>query len=136
MSVFDLHNNIFGVNALDSGAVTTGVTNGNIIDTAAYEALEFVVQSGVITDGSFVLSLEDGEDSGLSDAAAVDAELTLGSVEATFADTDDQAVKRLGYIGKKRYVRLVVTATAATTGGIFSSAALLASPHHAPTAAN
>ena len=136
MSVFDLHNNVFGVSAINSGSITTDtVTNGNIIDTAGFEALEFVVQSGAITDGDYVLSLQDGDIANLSDAAAVDDELVLGSGSA-FAAADDDTVKRLGYIGKKRYVRLAITSTNTSTGGLFSGSALLASPHHAPTDAN
>lgn len=136
-NVFDLHNNVFGVVALVNSEITSDTTTlGAIIDTAGFESLEFVLQSGTITDGTYAITLEDGEEANLSDAAAVDSELVLGSEEAAFVAADDDAVKRIGYIGKKRYVRLSILSASTTSGGEFSSVALLASPHHAPTDAN
>ncbi len=136
-NVFDLHNNVFGVVALVNSEITSDTTTlGAIIDTAAFEGLEFLLQSGTITDGTYAISLQDGEESNLSDAAAVDSELVLGSEDAAFVAADDDTVKRIGYIGKKRFVRLSIVSASTTTGGEFSSVALLASPHHAPTDAN
>lgn len=135
MSEYDLHSNVGQVVALDAAAITTNTTTvGNIIDTALFESIEFVVLSGVITDGVYALLLEEGDDSGLSDAAAVPADETLG-VLTGFVLTDDNAAKRVGSIGKKRYQRLSIVSTGITTGAAFFAAvALKGNPHSGPVA--
>ena len=80
-------------------------TEGEIIDTENFEALEFVILTKTITDGDYAVLLQEGDNSALSDAATVAAAETLGSPDFD-DDTDDDAVARVGYIGKKRYVRL------------------------------
>ena len=79
-------------------------------------------------------SLTHGDTSNLADGTAVTAAEMLGTVAAaSLALADDNAVKRLGYKGHKRYVRLTVTASAVTTGGTVSAIALLGAPALAPT---
>ena len=56
---------------------------GAIIDTLDYESLEYVIQAGVITTGTVSFVLEEGDDSGLSDAADVaSAKLVYGTLPA------------------------------------------------------
>lgn len=81
-----------------------------ILDCAQYDAVEVVVQTGVIADAdvTFTATFEEGDDSGLSDAAAVAAADIVGSVPSlTFAS--DGLVKTFGYKGAKRYIRLTIT---------------------------
>ena len=133
-SIFDLHHSTNAVHALDLSNITSNTTtDGEILDTAGYEALEFVAFSTNITDGVYTLSLFDGDDAALADAAVVSDEETLGS-GTNFVLTDDNTAKRIGYIGKKRYVRLRVTSTGVTTGGNIGSVALLASARTQPQA--
>lgn len=134
MPAYELHNVIDARVAFDSAAVTAGV-DGIIIDTYMFESVEFVVIAGVITDGSYPITLQDGDDPALSDAATVAPEFVRdadGSGSLTFADTDDNTVKRFGYTGKKQYVRLRFDPVGASTGGVFVAAAILGHPHHAP----
>lgn len=132
---FDLHNNISAIAALDEAAITTDTTTvGDIIDTQGFESLEYIVQAGTITDGAYALLIEEGDDSGLSDAAAVPAEETLGSLTG-FVAADDDAVQRVGSVGKKRYQRLSIVSTSTTTGSdSFSAVAVLGNPHSMPVA--
>lgn len=131
--VFDLHNNAAGRVGLNTTSITSNTnTDGAIIDTAFFQSLEYYVQSGTLTDGTYTVQLFHGNDSGLSDAAQVTGELILGS--AVFAATDDNAVKRVGYIGKKRYVRIRIVSTGVTAGGTLSAVAVLGTPSHAPVA--
>lgn len=131
---YDLHNNVLQKAALDTTAISTNTTTaGAIIDTKGFESIEFVVQAGTLTDGAYTVKLEDGDDSGLSDAADVSSELVLGGLPA-FADTEDNAVKRVGSISKKRYQRLSIVSTGVTTGGTLSAVALLSHARSAPTA--
>jgi hypothetical protein len=133
-NVFDLHHQVEQRTALAIAAITTNTTTaGIIIDTANYTALEFLLIAGTVTDGAYAVSLEHGDDSGLSDAAAVPAAETLG--DADIAAADDDASKRIGYIGKKRYVRLSIVSTGVTTGvdGV-GAIAVLGGASHQPVA--
>lgn len=129
---FDLHSNVKAINALDVAAARVdGTDAGNIIDTLGYESLEYVVQTGTITDGTHTVLLEDGDDSGLSDAAAVPAANRLGDLPVIVA-ADDDTVFRVGSMSKKRYQRLSIVTTGATTGGVSSAVALLGNPTTRP----
>lgn len=129
----DLHNNVDDRMALNPAAIGSSTTTvGNIIDTLDYESLEFVVAMGTITDGAYALVLEEGDDAGLSDAAAVSSDETLGALTG-FVATDDNTTKRVGSIGKKRYQRLSLVSTGVTTGvNMASAVAILGNPKSAP----
>lgn len=132
----ELHNNISAVVALNTAAITSNTTtNGAIIDTNGFGCLEFVVQSGALTDGTYTPALTEGDASDLSDGSAVAAGDLLGTVAgATFAATDDNKVKRLGYRGNKRFVRLSLVSAGVTTGVTISAVAVLGHPRKAPVA--
>ena len=131
----DLHSNVNGLIALAAAAISTNTTTvGEIIDSLGFEALEFFVSMATITDGVYALLLEEGDDAALADAAAVSADETLG-VLTGFVLTDDDSVKRVGSIGKKRYQRLSIVSTGTTTGvSIASALAVLGHPKTAPVA--
>lgn len=131
---YDLHHKVFAVNAFDLVAITAdGTVNGNIIDTLGFESIEFIGQSGTITDGDHVLQLEDGDDSGLSDNADVPSAQVLGELFA-FASADDDVVLRTGCITKKRYIRASLVTTNETTGiDFFGIIAILSNPKTIPT---
>lgn len=136
----DLHSNVKQSMALDVQAISTDTTTaGNIIDMKGFDSLEFLIFSGTLTDGSYTPLIEHGDDSGLSDAAAVDdAELlpsgTGQEATAAFADTDDDTAKRIGYRGEKRYVRLSLVSASTTSGGTLGAVALQGHPQDTPTA--
>ncbi|NIS52141.1 hypothetical protein GWN42_14040 [candidate division KSB1 bacterium] len=131
---YDLYNNVKAVNALNhQGPLTNGTVAGVIIDTKDFESIVFVIQSATITDGTHTVKLEDGDDSGLSDAADVPAADLLGALPA-FLAADDNAVKRVGCVTKKRYVRLSIVTTGATTGGSLGATAVQGHPHSMPVA--
>ena len=134
---FDLHNSFNGLNALDAAAITTDTTTvGNIIDTVGFEGLEYYIQSGTITDGAYAFLLEESDDSGMAGATAVPTAEVLGDLVG-FVAADDDAVKRVGSIGKKRSQRLSIVSTGTTAGVDFmSSIASLGIPKHAPVANN
>lgn len=126
----DLHNNLTFSNALDTAAITSDTTTaGDIIDTKGNNSVEFVIQSGTLTDGAYAVLIEEGEAADLSDAAAVaDADLLGTEANAGFALTDDNTVKSIGYIGSMRYVRLSIVSTSTTSGGTLGAIAVL-KPH-------
>lgn len=124
MSSRDLHSKIVVATAFNTqtiGSVTT--TTGVIIDTDDYLGLEFVMLSGTITNGTFTVKLEDGDDSGLSDAADVDSDFLLGALPDISGSGESNRIRRVGYVGKKRYIRLSIVSTG-TVDGIISAIAI------------
>jgi len=91
---------------------------GAIIDMQGYEHVTFVIATGTLADAdaTFAVTLQDGDQANLSDAAAVDTACLVGSLAgAGFTFANDSATKKVGYTpGKgagKRYVRLTITPT-------------------------
>lgn len=136
MSSRDLYNNVKALPALVPQEVgSNGAVVGGIIDTAGFESLLFSITSGTLTDGGYTPSLTEGDEDDLSDGTAVAAADMLGTIEAaTFAATDDDTAKKVGYRGNKRYVRLTLTAAGVTNGGFFAATAHLGHPRNAPVA--
>jgi hypothetical protein len=130
----DLHANVKISKAMSVTAISgNGTTNGDIIDRAGYQSVVFALLSGTLTDGTYTPSITEGDAADLSDGAdATDLHGTVAG--ATFAATADNAVKKLGYRGSKRYIRLNVTAAGVTTGGTISAIAIQGGPEIAPVA--
>lgn len=131
------HNNTLAVKALASGTVQTGTTNGVAVDTGVFgnnfRDLAFVIQSGALTDGSYAVTVEESDASG-SGYAAVPTRRVVGSLPSFASASDDDAVKSIGVRPTKRYVRVVVTATGATTGGVLAAVAVLGNGSLGPVA--
>jgi|SRR6267142_863177 len=131
-----VYNNTLAQKALASGTVQTGATNGLAIDTGIFgnnfRDVLFVIHSGTLTDGSYVVTVEESDVSG-SGFAAVGADRLLGSLP-TFALTDDNVWNSFGVRPTKRYVRIVVTASGATTGGVLAATAVLGNSSDGPVA--
>lgn len=118
-----------------SEAGTTALV-GQIIDKKGFESLTYVIATGSIADAdaTFTVLLEEGADSGLSDATAVaDADLLGTGVLAGFQFDDDNETRKLGYIGSKRYTRLTITPVANASAALISAVAILGHPAIAPT---
>ena len=118
----DLHNEIKASRGISPAAAVTDNTAfvSQILDCQGFESHEFVGQFGSIADAdaTFTVLVEDGDNSALTDAAAV-ADAKLLGVEAMSLqfDSDNQAFK-IGYRGIKRYVRVTITPVN-NTGNIF-----------------
>jgi hypothetical protein len=124
----DLVSNIKSSVALNAAAIASNTTtNGVVIDTKGFDQLAFVIQSGVLTDGSYAVKLQHGDVANGSDMVDAGVDNQQPSAGVTFAATDDNVVKKLGYRGQtalKRYVRVVITSTGVTTGGTLAAQAL------------
>lgn len=136
--MFDIHSSIATAIALANQTISTNTTTvGAIIDTLGFEALEFVVVTGTITDGSYAFKVETSNDSGLAGAVDITASLTqvvLGNKTALVA-ADDNITRRLGVVEFDRYVRLSLVSTGVTTGGTnFSAVAVKAHAKSIPVA--
>jgi hypothetical protein len=140
MPTRDLHNHIHIVRGLSPQKQTNADTAfvSEIVDTAGYESVEWVTLTGALTDAgvTFVVLMEDGDQSNLSDNAAVADTFLLGTeTTATFTEADDNEVRKLGYIGSKRYVRVTITPTGNSSGDInIAGCWILGHARHQPTA--
>lgn len=109
----------------------------NIIDMLGFNSCTFVLDTGALadTDATFAVTMEHGDDSALADTAVPAVGDLVGTVAlAGFDFSADNACRKLGYIGSKRYVRMTVT-PANNTGNVFlAGVAVLGHPKVAPTA--
>ena len=130
MAKRELYSTTAPVVALNTSAISSDTTtNGVIIDTAGYESILFVIQSGTLADGTYTPLIQEGNDSGLSDAASVaDGDLTNTEASVAFAATDDNAVKSIAYVGDKRYVRLNIVSASTSSGGTLSAVGVKGNP--------
>lgn len=119
--------------AITGNATTTGAT----IDSAGYESLTFVAQTGVVTDGTFTGQVWGGNASNMSDEVQLTAAELIGS-NIAIATTDDGVCERVGvniHAVGKRYYRLKMVQAGATTGGFLAASAILENPRFAATPA-
>lgn len=127
MASKDLFNNVKVVPAFDIRIISSDTTTtGDVIDTAGFESVTFVFQTGTVLDGDYTVLIEDADESAfnVTNAAVADAYLLGTEAGASFsADTDDNDIGKVGYIGGKRYVRMSIVSTntgadaSATIGG-------------------
>jgi len=141
--LIDLHNQIYLTQAIAPAAVSDNTAQVSaIIDTQGYSGLEFITNIGAIADAdaTFAVTIAEGDDSALADAAAVPDTFLIGTLaEAGFkfdSDTTGSKCRRIGYAGDKRYVRYTVTPSNNTGSAVFGVIAMLGSPRANPTDVN
>lgn len=116
-----------------SGAADNTASVSQIIDRAGFDSLTFLILLGAIADAdaTFTTLVEHGDAANLSDAAAVadEALISQGSaapeVDASFQFDDDNEVRKIGYRGTKRYVRLTITPANNTGAWLHGAVAVL-----------
>jgi len=142
----DLFNRIKVSRLLDPVAVVTDNTASvsQIVDLAGYESAVIVIETGNLTDADAVFSIkvEEGNDSGLSDAATVaakDLQIDPGLTatpatgnQAAYDFSADTKPFKVGYIGAKRYLRVTITPANNTGNHFVAAAAVLSNARHQP----
>lgn len=132
----DIHNSIKVSRAISPVSVAdTTAQVSQILDTANFAANELLIATGAIADAdaTFTVLIEEGDNSALSDAAAVaDADLLGTEVLAAFQFDDDNETRKIGYIGAKRYIRATITpvnnASAALLSAVWAQAGARVAP--------
>lgn len=128
----DLHNTLSYQRAVSPMRQTNADTAvvSQIIDMADLLGLEFVIMTGTLTDAdaTFAVLMEEGDASDLSDNTAVaDADMlptpnnsssTAPEAAAAFTFAADDAIRKIGYVGTKRYVRLTITPSGNGAGNL------------------
>lgn len=95
-------------------AAYTATTNGAGVDVSNYGEVEILIAPGTRTDGTHTPKVQESPDNSTwADVAAADL---VGTALAAIASN---TVQRVGYIGSKRYLRVVTTVAGATTGAIY-----------------
>lgn len=93
---------------------TNGTVNGTGVDLQAYEASYALVHFGAYTDGTHTPKLQESDDnSSFTDVAAADL---LGAFSAVAAAGGANTIQKVAYRGAKRYIRIVMTTSGATSG--------------------
>lgn len=133
----DLYDNI-GVRRVISPVVVSNSTAavGQVIDGLAFESVTYLIATGTLadTDATFAVLLEHSDDDNTGFDAVPNAGL-IGTVSAASFDfDDDDAVRKLGYIGGKRYTRLTITPSGNSGNAPIAAIAVLGHPHLAPVA--
>jgi len=133
----DLANSIHIVRAISPAAAVADNTPivSQIIDVSGYNSLVFLLNLGALVDAdaTFAVTVDHGDAANLSDAAAVPAANLTGTLAAaSFNFGDDNELRKIGYVGSKRYVRLTVTPANNTGNAFVSAIALLGDPRFAP----
>lgn len=115
--------------------VRTADANGTGVDLRGYDGALVVAHVGAEGDtlsGSVLISLEleeSDDDSTYTDVAAGDMLGGVGGSSGQFALIDDNAeapaVHKIGYIGSKRYIRVVYNVTGTHTTGTPASAVIV-----------
>jgi hypothetical protein len=129
----DLHSKVSALLGLAVQVINTDTsTSGEIIDTALFESAVWAISSGTITAGDMAGAIWESDDSGMSGATVVPAAETLGA--ATWVITDDDVVRRIGSVGKKRYQQLRMVSTNSQNGADWVALVVLSDPRHGPVA--
>lgn len=135
--MFDLFNCINPKRSISATSVADNTAQvGQIIDRQGFESVTYVIDIGSVADAdaTFTVLLEDGDDAALADAAAVADTFLLGTEAlASFQFDSDNTLRKLGYIGNKRYTRMTITPAANASAALFSAVCILGHAGIEPT---
>ncbi len=149
----DLHSNIKTVSHI-IGTVSTTQTPANGVDLKGFNSAEFLIHIGTVANianspqPSWAFKLQESDSAASDFTDVVDSDVVLkdsaqspvsapDSSTGVFLTVDDAAeddtVYRVGYIGNKRYVRVVGTAANTPGNTPLSVLAILGHPDLRPT---
>lgn len=126
----DISSNIGTVLAL-APAVQTATVKGVAVDTTGFEALAFVINTGAIAgSGNFTAKVQESDTTTDTDFTDVAAAQLVGTLPTALAAS---TVYRQGYIGFKKYARVVLTLNSGTSIAA-GAVAVLGRTHSKPVA--
>lgn len=134
----DLHNHLKVTPAINPAArADNTLVTGIDVDRLGYESLEFVIQTGNLPDidATFAVEVQESDAGGGAGYAAVaDADLLGTEAQAGFNFAADNSVRRIGYKGNKRYVRInIQPANVAAGAEVFGALAILGNARRSPS---
>jgi hypothetical protein len=138
----DMCNNILVKRVISPVSVADNTAAvGQVIDRLGYESLTYLIATGSIADAdaTFAVLLEESDASDMTGATAVaDADMisqasgTAPEAAAGFQYDSDNQVRKLGYVGNRRYTRMTITPSANASAALLSAVAVLGHSHSAP----
>ncbi|MCR4301599.1 MAG: hypothetical protein NUV51_08305 [Sulfuricaulis sp.] len=143
MTIKDMHNDIRTKTVVSPAAIGANATKtGVVVDRQGYGGVEFIASYGAVTTTGTVVTLvvKEGDVTGTmtsvanADLLGTEALASLPAATPRTAGTTKEVTKRVGYVGNKRYVSADTVSTGVTSVGVVGVAAVLHSPHLAPTA--
>lgn len=109
---------------------------GTVIDRLGFESLTYGIVTGTLADAdaTFAVLLEESDASGSGFTAVADVDMIGTEADAGFNFADDGEIRKLGYIGHKRYTRLTVTPTGNSGSAPIAAVAILGHANKRPVA--
>ena len=115
----DITHSLKPMPALAPAVRTNGTVNGTDIDLSGFEAAVASVHFGAYTDGTHTPKLQEADDNG-SGAPGTYADVAAAGLIQAFsavaAAGGANTLQEVGYIGGKRWIRVVMTTSGATSG--------------------
>lgn len=112
----DFKNTIEVGRSIGPAAYIATVTGVGVMINASQVVV--ILDPGTITDGTHTPSIQESDDNTTFTAVAA------GDLIGVPAALASNVIQKIGYMGRKRYVRALVTVAGATTGGIYSAKVL------------
>lgn len=109
--------------------VQTSTVTGISVDLAGFESAVVFINMGELTDGTHTPKLQDSSDNINWTDVVAGTGSQLGSFSALVANTP----QTVGYINGRRYVRVLVTVSGATSGGLYGATVIAGNARHLPT---
>lgn len=115
---------------------------GQIIDHQGFDGALYIIATGSIADAdaTFTVLLEEADASNMSGSNAVADDDMVSQVNGTAPETaaafqfdDDNEVRKVAYIGTKRYTRLTITPVNNASAAVLSAVCVLTDPTPANT---
>lgn len=128
MAIKDLSNQVSIVQPL-SPRTNAAAGSGSTVDLAGYNAATVVVASGVTAGGILSASVLESAD-GVAWSVPAASDLTASG---QITHTSQSAVTAVGYLGTKRYLTVITSATAAASNSqSYVASVIKSSPRHRP----
>lgn len=135
----DLYHNIAVVQLMAPVDITTNDTYSSIVDLQDFEQCDIIVNLGVCTGATgntYVTPvLQESDSLTEADFSAVDSANCLGGFSKVDDVAEDNTIQRVGYVGSKRYLRVLMDVTSTMTNVPVSITAILAGARHNPPTA-
>jgi hypothetical protein len=131
----ELHNNVATCIMREAQDYTATVTS-DLVNLAGFESCEVLVTVGALTgvSGSNTLTAKLQEcdttvGTSFTDVAVADM---IGGFTLIDSTAEDSTIQRVGYIGNKKYLRVVLTEAGTISAGIVGVYAILGNPRNSP----
>ncbi|MGX9144984.1 hypothetical protein [Mesorhizobium sp. 128a] len=118
----DLYNDAGFAQSL-APAARTASANGTGVGLNGFEGAVAVIGVGAWTDGTHTFDIQDSDDN--STFASVAAGLLQGTKPVVSSAGTASKTYKVGYLGKKPFLRVAATVAGATTGAVYGASILL-----------